>query len=227
MKILNNQVLIKPDKDYTELKTGLKIVDAANTHLHASVIGTVLVVPDKLLYLGYEIPKLNRHNQRDVQRIRDINDFTMPHDTDLEIKVGDRVVFNWAFQMDKPDLFKGNILIPYSELFCRINDGEIYPLNGRIIVEQVKQDIIFGGVKVGEKRSDTEGVVRYAGCLNRDYLTLPMQAKQSDDPQIQVGSHIFFERNGLTRVEYQLYKELTDFELWTGFRKDILGIFAT
>lgn len=227
MTILNNHVLIKPDKDYTELKTGLKIVDAANTHLHVSTKGTILVAPNNLLYLGYEIPKLNRNDQNDVQRIRDINDLSMPHDTDMEVKKGDRVVFNWVFQMDKPDLFNGNILIPYSELFCRINDDEIYPLNGNILVEQVKKDVVMGGIKVGEKTSDTEGVVRYAGCLNRDYLTLPMQAKCSDDPRIQVGSRVFFEKNGLSRIEYQLYNDFSDVVLWAGFRKDILGVFAT
>ena len=192
MKILNNHVLIKPDKDHTELKSGLKIVDAANTHLHASVTGTVLVAPKELLYLGYEIPTLDRHNAQHLQRIRDINDLSMPHDTDLEVKEGDRVMFSWVYQMDKPDLFNGNLLLPYSELFCRINDGEIYPLNGRIIVQQIKKDIVVGGVKIGEKFSDTEGVIRYAGCVNRDYLTLPMQPKYSDDRQIKVGSHVFF-----------------------------------
>ena len=224
MKILNNYVLIQPDKDHTELKSGLKIVDAANTHLHAAVTGTVLVAPKELIYLGYEIPNLDRNDANGIQRIRDINDFSMPFDTDLEIKEGDRVMFNWVYHLDKPELFGKNLLIPYSELFCRINDGEIYPLNGRIIIEQIKQDVVLGGVKVAEKRSNTEGVVRYAGCVNRHYLTLPMQAEYIDDSDIQVGTHVYFQNNGLSRVEYQLYKDVVDFELWTGFRKDILGL---
>lgn len=220
--ILNNNVLVKPDKDYTKTKSGLSIVDEANQHLHVSVTGTVLQAPKKLIYLGYEIPKLNRENAFDLQRIRDINDLTMPFDTDLEIKEGDRVMFNYLFQIDKLDLFKGNILIPYSELFCRINGDEIYPLNGNIIVEQIKQDVKVNDVKIGEKRSDTEGVVRYAGCVNRDYLTLPLQGKFSDDKRIKVGTKVYFPKNGLSRIEYQLHSSLTDYELWAGFRKDIL-----
>lgn len=220
--ILSNNVLIKPDQDFTQTKSGLKIVDEANQHLHVAVTGTVLEAPRELVYLGYEMAKLDKNNALQLQRIRDINDITMPFDTDLEIKEGDRVVFSYVYQMDKLDLFKDNLLIPYSELFCRINDGEIYPLNGNIIVEQIKKDIVIGNVKIGEKRSDTEGVVKYAGCVNRDYLTLPLQPKYRDDERITVGTKVYFPKNGLTRIEYQLHNSLSEVELWAGQRKDIL-----
>jgi hypothetical protein len=225
MRIRTNYVLIKPDENYSKLESGLIVVDAVNPHYHVSATGTVVVPPEALVYMGREIHTSDHFHAMGVQRIRDINDWSMPHDTQLEIKVGDRVMFNWVNHLERDTDFGDNILMKYEDLFCRVDESGIYPLNGRIIVEQLKKDIMFGQFKVGEKRSDTEGVVRFAGCVNSHYLTLPRQPIESDDPSIQVGTKVLFEPNGLTRVEYQLYKEHTDYELWAGFRKDILGIF--
>lgn len=169
MRINGNYVLIRPEEDLfdnVELgTTGIRIkVDRSfETGLHATTSGIVEEVPSSLFF------------SKELKYSR----VSLRFGTVMELEKGDRVVFHHNavktamaegfFISDKKDPLFGCVFIKYDGLFVRIRKGEVYPLNGIVLVEPVEEKI----------KSDVE-------LINDDYKQHDKQAiiiPQSYDPK--------------------------------------------
>lgn len=123
IKIPSNLVLIKPDKDFEKTKSGLYIgttdVTAAR---HFAITGTVLVLPDQLVYRGHEIRQAEKAARQFIadNRPRKMNELAKGNDyhnddyksyamevkiakegslgylTEIEVAVNDKVWFDYT-----------------------------------------------------------------------------------------------------------------------------------
>jgi len=152
MKLINNLVLIRhlPNDEIRLVNGSVLYVDTRfEEYLHAPVVGIVEAVPEKLSYPP------------------------MPWITDMELQVGDKVIFNYLSVRTAEQLgYKLNrttYFIPYRDCYVVFRENKIVCLNGNILVEPIIEDdwttakIDLLKSDLSSERSKTEGIVRYAG----------------------------------------------------------------
>lgn len=119
-------------------------------------------------------------------------DLSMPWDTEMEILPGDKVWFNHIASLNSLNIEteKGIYkFVPYDDLIVAIRDNEVIPLNGNILLEEVKKE----KASFLDFREDIDyhrGIVRYAGKPNKAYLSDVM-----DMTDVQPGDMITFTPN--------------------------------
>lgn len=130
--------MIKPNTNYVLVrpigtpghhhKSGLLVAEFAETHLLKSCFGIVEAVCDDLYYGGHEALALGKDVAGDnLERVRAINERSLSYDVDLEVKVGDIVLFRYIVHMDEDvTLPDGRMLIRYDDLICKITDRWSY-----------------------------------------------------------------------------------------------------
>jgi len=157
---------------------------------------------------------------------------SLSDDVDMEIEKGDEVIFHYNtiivalknqayMEVDGEKLF----IVRYDRLFAAIRDGEVIPLNGNVFVEpeiKVYDEYLPGLFRpdiTKEEISCTRGVVRYKGCLVRQYaMDVP-----ADEDDVEVGDKVLFHRNDSIPLEYEMHRTLPFMYRMT--RKDIIGIY--
>lgn len=213
IKLVTNYVLVLPDKDYdkyhnekgeeTNLYAPTSFMAATNplseddfserdimdTYSHNfSYSGTIIAIPEKLVFLGNEIKEYlerNQHtlgdqdNQKDqramkaamtiMAKVEKMQEDSVDRLCDIDVKIGDKVYYDYlerfkvyeegrVIQTDIGELF----LIKYDKLELRIRDEEIKPLNGYVFVEWERKNELKHGSLVLEgldKRvEDTNGI---------------------------------------------------------------------
>lgn len=105
------------------------------------ITGTVLKVPEKLMFHG----ELHRHKRGITiadEEFCSLMRTSMPHDTDLNVKEGDRVIFDYKMALDSEaegrllniEGYGYCVLMPYESLYAKDTSGELIPLNGWVFV---------------------------------------------------------------------------------------------
>lgn len=153
MRILANNVLVKCDvNNEITLSTGDKLfLDTRfEEQLSAPQSGTVVAVPEKLTFTTIK------------------GEPGLECKTDMELQVGDRVIFNFNAQ----EIAKGqglvigsDILIRYDMIYVAIRNDQVIVINGGVIVEPIKEmiesTVIIPKIAQG-KNSKTIGRVTHA-----------------------------------------------------------------
>lgn len=259
LKLLPNYVLILPDEDYETYQlsgreTGIRSALSTGTAgQRISLYGTVIKVPEKLRYSGAELRSVrSNYNPDHVQSIIDnIKKGSVNYDVDMELKLGDRVMYVYKNQIDAYKdarvLYtdKGTcMLMKYDTIKCKhIGDDEVYPLNGSVFIkpltlaeeEKTKGGIIkiektHMGMKVKAKLAI--GVVSESGCICNGYLEFASAGADGsrekleqarDMPELNPGTYVYYDARMCTNLEFENHQTLPTARkvIW---RKDIYGI---
>jgi len=184
MKIPYDYVAIKPfPSDEIRTKSGhvLYLDVRFEEYLHAQTAGIVSHAPEKLRFNGD--PERN----------------SMDFDTDIEVKEGDVVIFNYlAAKLARKEgriLDGGMLLIPYDKIYVAMRGDEVIPVNGHILVEPeyetVESTVIIPDSNID--RSKQLGRILYAGKPNKGYRNdLFVKGFTSPDTPVNVGQRILF-----------------------------------
>lgn len=154
--------------------------------------------------------------------------------TDIEIQEGDRVIFNYlAINRDRDGndvnmQYNGWHILKYSDMYARIRDGVVTPLNGWAIVkgleEEIKTTLIIPDF-VKERKSKMFCEIIYLGSPVKQHLDPPYcDWAQEDEDEFEVGQkviipkwaavplqkeeHAIIKGDGIYRVRRQL---MTDY----------------
>lgn len=192
MKMLNNMVAIKPfPSDEIRLKSGDKLyLDIRfEEYLNAQTAGEVIAVPDSL----YFNPKSDR---------------SLEWDTDVEIQVGDTVIFNYLAVKNarhmKQIIDRDVVCISYDKIYTVIRNGEVICVNGFILVapETEKIETTLEIPDTAIERSKQLGRVLYAGSPNRGYRMEKLLAGTTGpDSPVNVGQRVLFNWNDAIPIQ--------------------------
>lgn len=242
-----NFVLVKPDKNLTHYKLAGGKELFARTDLNRqnflSVTGTVLAVPDELIYNGHKTNAIKKvypkfsHNKFIVSKLQRLNQFSTSFDVDMELQPNDRVYFHYIMHEEcKED---GRIVeidgescyfIPYDQLFCAKRAGDVIMLNGYILVEPIgyQEHELFTASGIKFKLNDGEnkpgyGKVRHVGSKCRGYLGY--REWFADTVDLNPGDYILFKKNSDVPLEWK-YLETFDGqqEFFQMQRRDIYAV---
>lgn len=219
IKMINNMVAIKPfPADEIRLKSGEKLYLSIQfeEYLNAKTAGEVVAVPDKLNYNtdpdGYN---------------------SMPWITDMELKVGDVVIYNYLAiknSLHMGQFIDNNVVcIPYDKIYVAIRNNEVICINGNLLVEP-EEELIETFLEVPENaktKSKQLGIVRYAGKPNRGYRIEQLQLGHTGpDSAVEVNSRILFNWNDAIPIQpnAELRGEITRGLLYRMQHKDVHGI---
>ena len=213
-----NRVLINlvPMNDKVKLTDGtiLELDTTFEPSDHVSVCGSVIAVPEKLLF-----------NKKDPD--------TMFWKTEMELRVGDTVYFDYhvammalgraadhSVQYASETYFVQDgqtyIFIPYQDIFCvvRETDGkkEVIPVNGYVLVKPVLKEYeeldgiekVFVPYHLRLAQVQNTGVVLFKGKGNTDFLS----DKVCDVDGFEVGDTIVYKQNKIRKLEYDLHATL-------------------
>lgn len=198
VRLLANYVLVKPDKKFetyqfggreTGILTASSKLDPSGKYIsteqeHVAISGIVYGVPEKLVYNAKAIWNLQDNNdyrkgtfvrtkwvQQDIDRLR--ND-SVQFDVPMEVKVGDRVYFEYMAHMFAEqqglwvDTTEGKMMLIKYDLL--IMTDEIM-LNGFLLIEneKIKKETVkveFGGNLMANAESwEIEGEVLQSGIV--------------------------------------------------------------
>lgn len=166
-----NYVLIKLDPDHDTYhsresgeNTGLYVAPwGANQASHIGVTGTVAVVPDNLIFNGYEMaglkkelrdgryPSAEKYNEERQKKIANLKRESVSYDVPIEVRKGMRVYFEYTTRLDAIKEGRalytesGNYLfIPYDLLimyfmpytnFDNVQISDVRMLNGFVLIK--------------------------------------------------------------------------------------------
>lgn len=152
MKILRNNVLIKPDPTGTVEVAGVKLyLDTRfEEYKNAPQSGTVVALPERLTFS------------------HDPGDYSLDYEVDMELQVGDRVIFNYNAR--SAAIMNGmhigdDMLVRYDMIYAAIRDGQVICINGTVIVEPENEEIktnLIVPESLKNKKTKLSGIVRYA-----------------------------------------------------------------
>ena len=167
------------DIQYAE-GSGSHMADMAEVH------GTVIKVPDKLYYAKDD-------------------PYSMSWKTTMKLREGDEVWFNFiasshssGFDVDG-EMY---LFIPYADCFVAKRGDEVIPLNGYVLLEEMKKEAVSEVIVMADETDMQRGKVRFVGEPNEEYRVDSF----SDDIEIQEGDVVQI-RAGFTpyRLERQEY----------------------
>lgn len=242
---LLNYVLVKPDKDHTkDYKTGMYISDHYDPARHWSVSGTVIQIPQRLVYLGDELQALKSLGKLTgayLHYAQQHRMMSMDFDTEIEVQVGDKVYFNYSNHIagseEKKEFNSPTgeklILMPYDSLYVAVRGDECIPLNGYIYVKPLRYSIedlqnmrkTAHGWKKPPKKGDIRkgwGVVEMVGSPNKGYLDYPDAIDSTD---IRAGQTVLFRKTLSFDMEWSYHKTLFQDTIYRMQRKDILAYY--
>jgi hypothetical protein len=192
MKLLNNMVAIRPfPADEIRLKGGEKLyLDIRfEEYLNAQTAGEVIGVPDRLVYN----PKL---------------DNCLDWDTDMEIQIGDTVIFNYLAVKNARHMMHimedGVVCMPYDKIYTVIRNGEIICVNGFILVAPEIEPIetFLEIPDTALHKSKQIGRVLYAGKPNRAYrMETLLTGHSGPDSPVESGSRVVFNWNDAIPIQ--------------------------
>jgi len=225
MKPINNFVLIKPlPADEIRLSNGKKLyLDTRfEEYKNAPTSGTVVEVPSELKFRKSGV--------------------SMPWLTDMELQVGDTVIFNYlAVRLSGSAglILEGGITpVPYDMIYAAIREGEVICVNGGVIVEPDQDEELSEVEKILEnsglslppsvaKKDKQTGVVRYAGKPNKGYLDSLMNDRPlTPDYQLVPGDKVLFHWSDAIPLQpnQEIRGEIERSTLYRMQHKDILAI---
>lgn len=223
MRIPLNYVLIKPHDHFDKLKVGDKelLLDTSyEKGYHAISSGTVVAVPEKLYF-----ERLHPSDSDD--QIRHKHTYSLRFDTDMELEPDDEVVFHYHAVKDAISatrVHEGNYFIRYDGIFVRLRGGVVYPINGIILSEAMKEKIDTTLIipETANTEREIESVVRYIGMPNRQYLHDPHDA---DTNEIQVGDIIVHKDLDKINIQFPTHQIFDrNHDIFRMTRRDIFAV---
>lgn len=241
MKIPMNLVLVKPDKDYTEITTESgftlelgkddgKTATSAWEARHWSVTGTIIQLPETLFFYGDEMKKLKDENGGNIPKER-LNEFQTLRNASLdecpiipELQLGDRVWFHYMIHMEatQTGLTYNHpehgecFFMKYDSIFAVNRNNETFPVNGWIWIKPETY-----------KQEEVDGLIFRHDLQDKEKPNLATIVKVSspikylhdhyyDDPTIELkeGDKIIYNSSLKLPLEYSLHqtKELRGLE---------------
>ena len=216
MKIIKNKVLVAIDNHISN-HSGFEIVKRQDKQHHYSVRGTVVGVPKDLFF-----DKTKMETVLDLPRVRELNAASMSYKTEMELKVGDRILFSYRAHFEMP-MFGDLGLMDYDMIIAAIEKEKIRPINGYLLIEMAEKEMFenIDGFQVynEDKNIYGYGKVRYAGSPV-EYLDYD----DIDDENITEGSVVIFDKRSAARIELDIHNSLTQQQssLFKMHRKDVL-----
>jgi co-chaperonin GroES (HSP10) len=191
---------------------------------HVDVYGEVVSICDKLLY-GKRL------------------EGSMEHKTDIEVKVGDTVYFDYFVAIDALGYLADSvredsddydiryfvyneslyIILDYGNLYATVRGDDVIMLNGHILVEPIKKEYEMAEYLTPAHRDMDDsfsGILRFAGSSNQEYLL----DKYADSVCINVGDQIIFSKWNNQLLEQSIHSTFPwDGPLYKMQRKYVVG----
>jgi hypothetical protein len=225
MKIIANNLMVRFDRDNDELLLAngqkLHLATGWEPYQHAVTSGVVTAVPDKIIF-----------DRRDHRR-------SVLYDTDMEIQLGDRVIFDFKVEehVRKVAPIDGSYPLRYDDIFVVIRGEQIIPVNGIILVEAcdttIEEDVrrvLDSGLNLPEtvtkEKSERYGIVRHIGTPLRGYLQAPEDLDELSDV-VNVGDKIVFHPTYAVELQYSLHQIIEKGKtLYRMRRKDVFAVMS-
>ena len=129
-------MLIRPEAD-NEVLAGLLVSGDFDRERQWSVYGRVIAVPERLWFAS--------HMDNDVTYNQFVSDNSLEFDSEMELKVGDRVLFRYNVRMDDDCVFEDEegliLMVRYDMIYMK---DDLHPVNGWIFVSG--NDVVASGV---------------------------------------------------------------------------------
>lgn len=247
MKVMPNFVLIKVDYNHEYINVGDKKIwlRPINTEAqHFCRYGQVEAVCDKLTY------KKKVNDKRDAQRNPEYQTKSMPWLTDIEVKVGDLVWFDYLPVMMVKKKHKNGLhyhkngvdyyYIHYKDLIAakrlkrqctgeKKEDWKVIMLNGRLLLQPIESK--KGILTTFNKYQDKKMKVCYAGTPNREYETgeVDGDVKAGDTVLVKYVVQLDDEMKPkimLNMLEYHMHRVFDDEDYYIKQNKDIMAKFT-
>lgn len=216
MKLINNMVAIKPfPSDEIRLSSGDKLyLDIRfEEYLNAQTAGEVVGIPDRLVYNTDPLSYVSTE-----------------WDTEMELQVGDVVVFNYLAVRNSIGagywIDKDTVCIPYDKIYVALRQGEVKCINGCIIVEPEYENIQTDFIIPDNAKAKSKqiGKVVYAGKPNKGYRKEQILiGSTAPDTPVEVGSRVVFNWNDAIPIQpnAELRGEITRSMLYRMQHKDV------
>lgn len=219
---INGFVLIDLDKDdHFDTGSGIEVprFEVQETHYEKATTGLVVAVCNSLPYHGHQIAAMDPADVGYLMRK------SVLFDVPIEVKVGDRVLFEWqALENEFAWVAERLLLVRYDQLITTIGVHP-YPLNGRVLLEMDDKwqngPLLEDGWNLGVEMNCA--VVVANGCEVRDYLYFPGEKDCGID---FVGKRVLLSRQSAVRSQIDEYKTNGSSKKYPWYycsRRDILG----
>lgn len=115
---------------------GVSVQDFHSPWNNMSVEAEVLAISARPFFMGEEMEAV-RNGEENGAELREIADLCSTiGNVPVEVSVGDTVVFDWRKALPDAELAyrvgDGWLIVNYSDLIARVDDGGLYPLNGGV-----------------------------------------------------------------------------------------------
>ncbi len=237
--LTGNYLIVKPDPnyDFVEIKGqdgNVKIYlsyDPQDDTKHVSISGTVLKTPSELKYYGELLNKeLSISQEERSSKMRN----TMPYKTNLNVKEGDKVYFNYHNQFDVE--IEGRLisiegeglcmLMMYDTLYGKQVGDKFVPLNGYVIFKRDQSEREYtlpSGLTIIQTTNlyaGKQGFVVSADEAVSGYI----DGGYEDKMKLNEGDRIIINPKFGYRIAYSIHAgDMEDYEIIR--RRHILGIF--
>ena len=192
---------------------------ATDEQYHYSVKGTVIDVPEKLIFR--EKPLIPKPTPEDIKQMRELNAMSVSYNTDMDLAIGDRVLFSYRAHFEKESKVS---LMDYDLIVAKLDP--IRPINGFLLVEMFEkpafEEVLQDVFVYNEDQNDYGyATVKYAAPPLKGYLDYP---EAEDDPAIKEGSVVCFKKGRAVRMELDVHNSLTNKQssLFRLHRKDVV-----
>lgn len=160
------RVVVIPDGDISD-SLGVRVNNFVEPYNSKAVSGVISHIAADFPYLGRNAD-IRRHGGK-VQDTREMEEeIGLKADVPCEVKVGDRVLFNYMFNIDDDrdewTVVDGKYVMPYLALWARVDGDKLYPLNGQVLVFPIEKSALA----VKERRAGLYEVVA-EGATARHY----------------------------------------------------------
>ena len=205
LEIVNNKVLVEiteTNEDRTSkggiiLGMHMEKIYGEGVASHAAdlapVIGYIHTLPESLYF---------KRGEED----------SMPWETEMEVKDGDKVVFDYLDGMNCDELMVDDRLfkiLDYSALYVAVRGETLIPLNGYCLLEpHLKGTLSEFDIKYGGREDFTRATVKHLAKPNKKYNDI----NKTDDIGLKVGDVVVFSdhyaENHVYAERFEAFKEL-------------------
>lgn len=219
---MSNYIAVELESKNEKTASGFYIREISTDNT-APVFGKVIGLPSGLTYFKDEYEQLtaipaNERTPAEHERVAEINR-AMPHDTDMELSMGDIVYVHRRMQMPKVPIGDNKFLIHYQDVICK---SDFTPVNGYVLIEP--EEIVEGGEQNGvivlDQKQAGVGWIRYEGTPLKSYLHFGNKDYQDS----KIGQKVYFRKTMSYKLEHDLYNR-TNKVLIPVKRRDVLWNF--